>query len=109
MTKHGPKFMEMRESYELKYIMMIYNFFQVVSNLLIGIYVSGKYQNIVEFLFSKGKFFRLQGLHFFFIKHKFNWACQEVNYGTDVYGMIELKLVYFYFLLKVMDLFDTVV
>lgn len=42
VTKHGPKFMEMRKPYELKFIMMIYNFFQVVSNLSIGIYVSSQ-------------------------------------------------------------------
>lgn len=40
MIKHGPTLMESKTPYELKNIMMIYNLFQVVSNLLLWIYVS---------------------------------------------------------------------
>lgn len=40
LIKHGPKLMEKREPFELKYIMMLYNLFQVVSNFILGVYVS---------------------------------------------------------------------
>lgn len=34
--------MKLKKPFELKFVMMVYNFFQVVSNLFIGIYVSQK-------------------------------------------------------------------
>lgn len=40
LIKKGPKYMEKREPYDLKGIMMIYNFMQVILNLLLGVFVS---------------------------------------------------------------------
>ena len=39
LIKKGPKYMENREPFDLKTIMMVYNFLQVVLNLVLGIYV----------------------------------------------------------------------
>lgn len=39
MIKHGPKLMESRKAFELKFVLMVYNFAQVVLNLALGIYV----------------------------------------------------------------------
>lgn len=39
LIKKGPKYMENREPYDLKAIMMVYNFMQVVLNLMLGISV----------------------------------------------------------------------
>lgn len=39
MIKHGPKLMENRKAFELKTVLLVYNFAQVVLNLLLGIYV----------------------------------------------------------------------
>lgn len=43
------------------------------------------------------------------MKYKFDFKCQSVNYNSDEHGMMEVKLTYAYFLLKVLDLFDTVI
>lgn len=94
--------MENRPPFELKFIMMIYNLFQVVANMSIGIYVSWK---LLQFhLLNR----LLQGLYYFFFKNKFNWSCQSINYSRDDYGMMEVRNVYWFFLLKVLDLLDTV-
>lgn len=39
MIKHGPKLMENRKAFELKTVLMVYNFVQVVLNLILGTYV----------------------------------------------------------------------
>jgi len=36
MIKHGPRLMESRKPFDLKYIMMAYNLFQVITNLIVG-------------------------------------------------------------------------
>jgi hypothetical protein len=50
-----------------------------------------------------------QGGYFFFYKHHFDFKCQIVDFSTSERGVTELKLSYFYFLLKVLDLIDTVI
>lgn len=40
LIKYGPKFMEKREPFELKYVMTIYNLIQVVSPFFLIPYVS---------------------------------------------------------------------
>lgn len=40
VTILGPKLMQNRKAYDLKSIIQIYNFFQIVSNLYIGVVVS---------------------------------------------------------------------
>lgn len=42
------------------------------------------------------------------ITQKFNFECQPINYTATKQGMMELKLFYCYFLLKILDLLDTV-
>lgn len=85
MISNGPKLMEAKNPYELKFIMMIYNLFQVVSNLALGVYAG----------------------YFFFIKHNYSFRCQPVYFDNGERGRMELILCYCYFLLKILDLFDT--
>lgn len=40
MIRKGPQLMEDRKPFDLKYVMMAYNLFQVVANLLLGCFVS---------------------------------------------------------------------
>lgn len=42
MIKWGPKFMEDRRPFDLKNVMMIYNFIQVILNTYIGVDVSSE-------------------------------------------------------------------
>lgn len=104
LTKYGPKLMANKAPFELNFIMMVYNLFQVVVNLTLGIYVSF---NLLKSHYFNIKLF-LQAAYYFLLKHKFNWSCQVINYSRDEYGMMEIRNVYWFFLLKVLDLFDTV-
>jgi len=85
MIKFGPKFMESKRPFELKKILVAYNLFQVIFNLILCVY--GTYNQTIA--------------------QTYNFGCQPVNYSSNFQGLMELKLVYFYFLLKVLDLFDT--
>lgn len=51
---------------------------------------------------------KFQGGYTYFWKNSFDFRCQNVNRLPTELGMIELKLSYSYFLLKVLDLVDTV-
>jgi len=61
---------------------MIYNLSQVVLNLVIN----------------------LKGV---FLLYEFDFKCQGVNFNSDERGMTELRLSYCYFLLKALDLLDS--
>lgn len=112
LIKHGPSLMESREAFDLKHIMMIYNLFQVVSNTFLGLYVSlfriSTWQSS-SCTRSRFSWFHPQGGYFFFYQHGFDFKCQECDYSPNERGLMELKLTYFYFLLKVLDLLDTVI
>lgn len=47
-------------------------------------------------------------IHAAFIKYKFNFSCQPVIYDSNDQGIITMNLAYCYFLLKLLDLLDTV-
>jgi hypothetical protein len=44
----------------------------------------------------------------FFIKNEFNYSCQNVNYDTSEHGIAGVHVAYAYFMLKLLDLIDTV-
>ena len=48
-----------------------------------------------------------QGAHYVFIKHDFNFKCEPINFDANERGITMLNLVYLYFLMKVLDLLDT--
>lgn len=43
-----------------------------------------------------------------FETHKTNMLCPPINYANSKEGIAEMNLAYFYFLTKLLDLFDTV-
>lgn len=108
MIKKGPKLMENQPAFDLKNVMMIYNLFQVVANLGLGVYVSRKNQPSGIINFNQISIY-FKGTHFFFIANRFDFRCQDVNFSSDEYGIMETRFTYLYFLLKVLDLFDTVI
>ncbi|CRL05707.1 CLUMA_CG018738, isoform A [Clunio marinus] len=87
LIKYGPKLMESRKAFELKYILIVYNFIQVVLNTLLGVY----------------------GCYHVFLMNDFDFNCQPVDYSTTSKGFRELELTNYYFLLKLLDLLDTVI
>jgi hypothetical protein len=86
LCKFGPILMADRKPIDLKKVMIGYNILQITYNTLGSIYVA----------------------YFVLWKNKFNFSCQEVDYSNSERGIIEMCLVYSYFLNKVVDLLDTV-
>lgn len=66
--------------------MIAYNILQVILNLGLASY---------SFYFSV-------------VKGNYNFSCQLVNYSDKNYGILELRCVYCYFILKIIDFMDTV-
>ncbi|XP_055599918.1 elongation of very long chain fatty acids protein AAEL008004-like isoform X2 [Uranotaenia lowii] len=81
----GPRFMENRKPYDLRQFIRAYNIVQVVANSA----------------------FFLTEIYLLWIRPNFSYVCQPVDYGHDTSGYQELYMSYAYFLLKVMDLADT--
>lgn len=81
--KWGPEFMKNREPFNLKKIMIVYNIFQVLCNVYILSWI-------------------LRGIG------QVNLRCTEVDYSESYWGLTFLNFTYWYFLLKVLDLVDTV-
>lgn len=75
-----------RKPFELKGFMIAYNLVQVVLNLGLASY---------SFYHS-------------FLKGNYSITCQLVNYSDTRYGLLELRCVYCYYILKLLDFMDTV-
>lgn len=86
VLKAGPKYMEQRKAFDLKNVIRLYNIIQVVAN--------GAMFATILVLLSQRK--------------NFSFVCQPVDYSETHDGLHELYLSYGYFLLKVLDLVDTV-
>lgn len=86
VLKAGPTYMEHRKAYDLKTVIRIYNIVQVIAN--------GSFFLVVSYILLQ--------------RTNFSYACQPVNYTKSKEGYEELYLSYGYFLLKVLDLADTV-
>uniref|UniRef100_A0A1Q3FS80 Elongation of very long chain fatty acids protein n=1 Tax=Culex tarsalis TaxID=7177 RepID=A0A1Q3FS80_CULTA len=85
VLKLGPRFMENRKPYDLKNVIRLYNIVQVVLNSA----------------------FFLAEIYCLWIRPTFNYVCQPVDFSATNRGYEELYLSYAYFLLKVLDLADT--
>uniref|UniRef100_A0A182PT22 Elongation of very long chain fatty acids protein n=1 Tax=Anopheles epiroticus TaxID=199890 RepID=A0A182PT22_9DIPT len=83
----GPRFMAQRKAYDLRSVIRVYNIVQVLINSVIFLWIVIK---------------------MFIVYRDYNFSCQVCNYSTDYRGMEEMYLSYSYFLLKVLDLADTV-
>ncbi|XP_034659820.1 elongation of very long chain fatty acids protein F [Drosophila subobscura] len=84
---YGPKWMEHRKPFELKTVMQVYNVVQVVANSIIFLY----------------------GLTYTYLRPGFSWTCQPVDHSdTSPRMMHVLYASYGYYMLKYLDLLDTV-
>lgn len=78
-----PKYMENRPPYDLKKIIILFNLFQVVSNIYI--------------FYKAAKEAARQ-----------SWVCAPIDYSNSQFGLEQLNLVWFYYMNKITDLVDTV-
>uniref|UniRef100_A0A182KGV3 Elongation of very long chain fatty acids protein n=1 Tax=Anopheles christyi TaxID=43041 RepID=A0A182KGV3_9DIPT len=83
----GPRFMAQRKAFDLRKLIRVYNVAQVLINSVIFLWIVIK---------------------MFVVYRDYNFSCQVCHYTTDYRGMEEMYLSYSYFLLKVLDLADTV-
>ncbi|XP_050070821.1 elongation of very long chain fatty acids protein AAEL008004-like [Anopheles maculipalpis] len=83
----GPRFMAQRKAYDLRKVIRVYNIAQVLINSVLFLWIVIK---------------------MFIVYRDYNFSCQVCNYSTDFRGLEEMYLSYSYFLLKVLDLADTV-
>ncbi|XP_053691108.1 elongation of very long chain fatty acids protein AAEL008004-like [Sabethes cyaneus] len=86
VLKLGPELMQHRKAFDLKHLIRAYNAVQVIAN--------GALFLIIVYLLS--------------IRKNFSYLCQPVNYTQSREGYEEMFMAYCYFLLKVLDLADTV-
>lgn len=85
VKKIGPKFMEYREPFQLDGIIRVYNIFQTLVN-----------GYITYEAFTSGYMW------------KFNWFCESVEYSSSPFAQRILRFAYTYFLVKLLDLMDTI-
>ncbi|XP_039432767.1 elongation of very long chain fatty acids protein AAEL008004-like [Culex pipiens pallens] len=85
VLKIGPRFMENRKAYDLKNVIWSYNLFQIVAN---------------------GALF-LAEFYLIGIRTNFNYVCQPVDFSPTKTGYEELYMTYAYFLIKIVELTDT--
>jgi len=81
----GPKFMENREPYEIRGIMIVYNLFQTI--------------------FS---FWMFKESWEFFVTGKYSWHCEPVDYSNSPDSRRVLSLGWWYFFSKFIDFLDTI-
>ncbi|KAL3269884.1 hypothetical protein HHI36_008941 [Cryptolaemus montrouzieri] len=81
----GPKYMRDRKPYQFTYIMVLYNFLQVV----LSIYI------MIDHLDSSWL-------------RTYSWKCQPVDYSTSTHAVRVARGVHLYHLAKVTELLDTV-
>merc|ERR1711892_1586593 len=80
----GPRFMQDREPYQIKGIMLVYNLFQT--------------------LFSTWMFMEGWG---FYVSGNYNWQCEPVDYSNGPTAKRAVNLAWWYFFSKFIDLFDS--
>lgn len=80
----GPKFMEKRAPYELKNVMIVYNFLQIL------------FSTWIFYEFGMGGWLR-----------GYSYTCQPVDYSDSAIGHRMLHASYWYFLSKFTEFFDT--
>ncbi|KFB34999.1 AGAP003195-PA-like protein [Anopheles sinensis] len=83
----GPRFMAHRKPFDLRNVIRVYNIVQVLINSVIFTWIVVK---------------------IFIVYKDYNYSCQVCHYSSDARGMEEMYLSYSYFMLKVLDLADTI-
>lgn len=108
MVKVGPKMMRNRKPFELKRVMIFYNFTQIILNLILAVSVSlslirllrSGYLMVISITSKQSTYVK-------FWKHSYNFECQPVDYSHSEFGMHEVVFTYGYLTLKLLDWFDT--
>jgi elongation of very long chain fatty acids protein 4 len=110
IVKFGPKLMENRKPFDLKNVMMIYNLIQVIANTAIGVYVSGNRYSSASIRIIKILCCDIisKGIYHGILKRKMKLICAPVDYSDTRDAIIDARLCYYYTLLKISDLLDTV-
>ncbi|KAJ8732478.1 hypothetical protein PYW07_015077 [Mythimna separata] len=85
VLKWGPKHMKNRQPYNLDAVLMLYNAFQIVS---------------CTYLFYNSLYLAWGW--------DYKWICEPVDFSNEPKPLRIAQMVYFYFLLKLIDLLDTV-
>jgi len=80
----GPRFMENREPYQIRGLMLVYNLFQTLLSF---------------WMFLEGWSFYMTG--------EYSWTCQPVDYSDSPAGKRALNLAWWYFFSKFIDLADS--
>ncbi|KAM7301383.1 hypothetical protein ISCGN_016902 [Ixodes scapularis] len=82
----GPRYMKHRDPYKLKVAIMIYNLFQVLANM----------------------YFLSHIIYHSFYAAGYSPFCQGLTYSTDSHAISLLNALYWYLLVRVADLLDTI-
>lgn len=80
----GPNLMKNKKSFNIDRLLTLYNIVQVIANIYVVINISKV------------------------VLKKFNLYCNVVDYSNDEDALILLRAFYIYFILKIVDLSDTV-
>lgn len=86
VTSWGPSLMKNRKPFELKWILIIFNAFQILLNLFIGTI----------------------GFYYYFMQNNFSFSCQLINHEDNEGSRRLVFVTYLYFSMKLIDLLDTV-
>ncbi|CAM1304965.1 ELOVL4 (predicted) [Pycnogonum litorale] len=84
MVVFGPKFMSDRQPYNVRPILIVYNFIVVFLNFYVG----------SELLYCS-------------VKAGYNWLCQLVNYSNDPLEIRIARALYWYYISKLIEFCDT--
>lgn len=108
VNKWGPKFMVNRKAFDLQNIMIVFNLVQILGNLYIMIFVST--QSYLGFPSVINRFISspAQGFRYSYAQKYFSIKCQPLDYEASEPKMKLVYITYMYFLLKLIDLLDTV-
>jgi len=109
----GPKFMEKREPYEIRGIMIVYNLFQTLFSFWMFMEKREPYEirgimivyNLFQTLFS---FWMFKESWNFFVTGKYSWHCEPVDYSNSPDSRRVLSLGWWYFFSKFIDFLDTI-
>lgn len=106
----GPRFMKNREPFQIKTILVVYNAFQIIANIFVWFYVRFNFETGKLTSNIKIPILFLQIVHATYYQGTFNLRCNEPTPRGDTSDIARRQVfaTYFYFLLKVLDLLDTV-
>lgn len=101
----GPTWMATRKPFELRNVMILYNSLQVVANLMLCITVSAlKSKGFLKSVIASS----FQAYYYSYYQPYYSFSCQDCAEPGTLLAELEMRLCYYYFVLKVVDLLDTV-